>query len=399
MENINQDLKRCLNCKKPNCINGCPLHTDIPLLINLLKANKINDAIKVQYQYNSIPFICGKLCDHERQCLGGCNLKSDPIKINEMCFELGIKRLKSEVNLSVLNGKMVAVVGGGIGGLIVSERLLETGFKVDLFEKTDRLGGVLAQTMPDFRYDKRYLNLWIERLYKLGLNVKFNQIIGNNLFITDLCKYDAIVIAVGASNPRKLFSNDFSIDALTILNQAKHNLVKISNQKVIVLGGGNTAFDVARTMKRLGNQVSIAYRRDLANSLASKKEINLAIEEGIEILECLAPKDVVRVKNNLLEITFNKTLLKNENETRKSFITTDEIVKMETNLIIEAVGASCDLSFLDQSILDEHGYAKSIINDNLYIIGDAYLGPSSFVKTNQTAIICANDIISKGQKL
>lgn len=395
MEKELLDLNRCLNCKQANCINGCPLHTDIPLLIKLCKENKIQEAINVQYQYNSIPFICGMLCDHHRQCVGSCNLKSYPIKINEMCFELGIKRLRQEVCIKKDNGKKVAVIGGGVAGLIVSERLLEEGFKIDLYEKTNQLGGVLTQSLPDFRYDLQYFNLWIERLNKLGLNVLYNQNLGKNMLITDLCKYDEIVIAVGAETSRKLFDDTLTTDALTILNQAKNHQLKIKNQNIIVLGGGNTAFDVARVMKYLGNQVSIAYRRDLQNSNASVKEIKLALNDGIEILECLSPKEVVKQESNLYDITFNKTILKDEVNGRKSFITTNDLVKLQANLIIEAIGSKCDLSFLEHSLLDENGYAKKMINEHLYIIGDAFLGPSSFVKVNQTAIKCANDIIMR----
>ncbi len=392
MEN---EIKRCLNCQKANCVQCCPANTNIPLLISLLRAGNTSLAVKVQYQYNSIPFICGMLCDHGRQCVGGCNFKKDPIKINNICFELGVLRLKEDIIKCQPNGKKVAIVGGGIAGLIVSERLLENGFIVDLYEKTDKLGGVLAQTMPDFRYDNQYLNLWINRILKLGLNVKYHQIIGENLTIKDLSIYDEVVIAVGAEHSRKLFSDELSVDALKILNLAKNHNCNITNQKVIVLGGGNTAFDTARMMKYLGNQVSIAYRRDLDNSLASKKEINLTINDGVEILECLAPKEIKKLDDGQFEITFNKTILENENSARKNFITTNEEVKIKCNLIIEALGAKCDLSFLDQELLDEKGYAKRIINDRLYIIGDALLGPSSFVKTNTTAIVCAEYIIKK----
>lgn len=395
MNNINDNINKCLNCKRPACINGCPLNTNIPLIIDLLKQGKIDEAIKLHYQYNSIGFICGRLCDHDKQCVGSCNLKNDPVKISTICTFLGDQRLNKKVIVNQKKDSKVAVIGGGISGLIVAESLLEQGVTVTIYEKTNRLGGVLAKTMPDFRFDQTILNNWLKRIFDLGLNVEYQKEIGKNLFIKDLFIYDFIVFATGAENSKRLFSDELTFDALKILSEYKNNSLEITNKNVVILGGGNTAVDVARVMKHLNNNVSIAYRRDFANSPAAKEELSKAKEEKIDFLECAAPLKIDKDNNQYL-ITFNKTKLVDDGSSRKSFKVTDDKITIKCDMIIEAIGASCDLSYLNETnLLDEKGYAKNIINDNIYIIGDAYLGPSSFVKANLTARLCVEDILKK----
>ena len=390
-------LNNCLNCKNAGCENSCILHTNIKELISLVKQNKIVDAVSLQYQYNSIPFVCGKLCDHERGCFGGCNNKKSKVNTYELCYELGKLRLDLPVNKKDKKGKHIVIIGGGVAGLIAAELLLEEGFEVSLYEKNKALGGVLSSTMPDFRYDMTIFNKWIDRLYKLGLKVYLNYEVK---VLSELGNYDYLVVATGAGIAKKLYSDDLTVDALKLLEQYKDNSLELKNKNVIVLGGGNTAYDVARVINHLGNNVSIAYRRDIKNSPAAVNEINLAIKEGVNVLECLAPKEITK-KDNKYVITFNKTMLVDDGSSRLNFKILNEEVIVNCDLIVEAIGANSDLKFLKENfpaLINEKGYVSDIENNNIYVIGDAYSGAASFVKANLTARQCVKCIIEKESK-
>ena len=387
-------LNNCLNCKNAGCENACTLHTNIKELISLVKQNKIVDAIALQYQYNSIPFVCGKLCDHERGCFGGCNNKKNKVNTYELCYELGKMRLELPIVKKEKNGKHVVIIGGGVAGLIAAELLLEEGFEVSLYEKNKALGGVLCATMPDFRYDMTVFNKWIDRLYKLGLNVCLNHEVKD---LSEISKYDYLVVATGAGIAKKLYSDDLTVDALKLLEDYKNNLLDLKNKNVVVLGGGNTAYDVARVINRLGNNVSIAYRRDIKNSPAAVNEIKLAMSEGINVLECLAPKELTK-EDNKFSIIFNKTMLVDDGSSRLNFKVLDEEVIINCDLVVEAIGANSNLKFIKEnfpSLINEKGYVSDIENNNIYVIGDAYSGAASFAKANLTARLCVKNIIEK----
>ncbi len=390
-------INNCLNCKKAGCSNNCYINTNIKEIINLIKNDQLDAAIDLQYQVNSIGFITGVLCDHMRGCLGGCNNKKHPVHTNEICYYLGVERLNRPLFKMKSRNKHVVIIGGGVSGMITAELLLEAGFDVSIYERSNKLGGVLNLTMPDFRYDMTSFYKWEKRLIDLGLNVYLNKDIQK---ITDVVDYDYLVIATGAGISKRLFDDSKTYDALEILELAKKNKLDFKGLDIIVLGGGNTAYDVARVMKRLGNNVSIAYRRDIKNSPAAVKEVELALSEGIYVLECLAPKEIINVGNKK-EIGFIKTALINDGGTRLNFKETSEKLWIQCDLVIEAIGASSDLKFIKEnfpSLISEKGYVTDIENNNIYVIGDAYTGAKSFASANFTARSCVLKIIEKEKR-
>lgn len=397
MKDLIPSINNCLNCKTANCSRNCKLNTNIKEIIQLLKQDKLEEAVKLHYQYNSIGFICGKLCDHIRGCMGGCNNKKHPVDTPNICYNLGVERLNMELPKIIKRNKKVVIIGGGVAGLVCAEQLLEAGFDVSIYEKCNALGGVLNLTMPNFRYDMTVFNKWIARLYDLGLNVYLNKEVTK---LEDLEKFDYLVAATGAGISKRLYDNNQTKDALEILELAKKNKLDLTGLDVIVLGGGNTAYDVARVMKHLGNNVSIAYRRDIKNSPAAVKEVELALNEGISVLECLAPKEI-NDNESKKEICFVRTVLVNDGGTRLNFKETDEFVTIKCDLIIEAIGANSNLKFLKEnypSLINDKGYISEIENDNIYVIGDAYSGASTFVSANQSARLCASKIINKEKR-
>lgn len=397
MKELITNINHCLNCKIANCGNKCHLNIDIKEIINLIKQDKIDEAIELHYQYNSIGFICGKLCDHQRGCFGGCNNKKNPVHTPEICYTLGLKRLELPIFKMAKRNKKVIIIGGGISGMICAERLLEKGFDVTIYEQSDALGGVLNLTMPEFRYDMKVFKLWEKRLFELGLKCYYNTFVSS---LSQLEPFDYLINATGAGVAKRLYNDELTIDALKILNDAKEHKLNLSGLVIIVLGGGNTAYDVARVVNRLGNNVSIAYRRDISNSPAAVSEIHLAQEEGVKILECLSPNHI-EIINNKKVITFTKTMLVNDGGTRLNFKETDETIKIECDLIIEAIGANSDLKFIKEnypSLINNKGYVNELENDNIYVIGDALTGAKSFASANKTALECALKIVEKEKR-
>lgn len=397
MEKVLCNINNCLNCKKPGCNNSCYVNTDLKELINLIKQNKIEKAVELEYNYNSIGFITGILCDHNRGCLGGCNNKKYPVLTCNVCYELGIRRLEKPINKMKSRDKSVLIVGGGVAGMVSAELLLEKGFNVSLYEKEASLGGVLHKYMPSFRYDMTYFNKWVNRIMALGLDLHLNTELEN---IDSLSKFDYIIVATGASIAKRLYNNSDTYDALEILELAKKNKINFHDLDCIVLGGGNTAYDVARVVKRLGNNVSIAYRRDIKNSPAALNEIKLAKEEGINVLELLAPKDIKTIGKKK-QIKFIKTMLVDDGGQRLNFKETDEEVLIECDIIIEAIGANSDLKFIREnypSLINEKGYVSELENNNVFVIGDAYSGASNFANANLTARLAVSKILEKEKR-
>lgn len=397
-DEVKLEINKCLLCKKPSCTSSCPAHNNIKDIICFLRNDDISSAIKLMEETNPLSFVCGLLCDHGRQCAGVCNNRRNPVEIGKICHFVGSNKINTKLEkINNLKGK-IAVIGGGPAGLVISEILLKNGLDVTIYEKESTLGGVLTNSIPDFRFDLTEFKIWIANLITFGLKVKYNCEIGKDLSINELTSYDYIIVATGAPVPRYVLDKNYSYSALSLLVDYKLGRIIPKNKDIIVLGGGNTALDVSRMLKRAGNNVSICYRRDMANAPATKEEIKKAIDEGVIINEYLSPKDIVLDNGKVKAVRFNKTMLKESNSDRKSFVVTDDLVTLPCDMIVQSLGTIVDLGFIkeyDASLLDENGYAKNLINDKIYFIGDAYTGPKTFVSAASTAVIAANDIIKK----
>lgn len=397
-EQVKIEVNKCLLCKKPSCVLSCPAHNNIKDIISYLRCDDITSAVKLMEETNPLSFVCGILCDHGRQCSGVCNNKKNPVEIGKICHFVGSNKVNTKLEkINNLKGK-IAVVGGGPAGLVISEILMKNGLDVTIFEKENRLGGVLTNSIPDFRFDLTEFNKWIDSLIDFGLNVELNCEIGKTKSLTELISFDYIVIATGAPIPRYVLDKEYSYSALDLLVDYKNGKSVPKDKNVIVLGGGNTALDVARMLKRVGNNVTICYRRDMANAPATKEEIAKAYEDGVLIKEYLSPKDIIKENDIVKGVLFNKTKLVDSTEGRKNFVVTDEEVAVDCDMIVQSLGTIVDLSFvneLDESLLDEKGYAKNLINDKIYFIGDAYTGPKTFVSAASTAVTAAADILKK----
>jgi glutamate synthase (NADPH/NADH) small chain len=303
VEIANAEAGRCLQCDKPQCIEGCPVNVDIPEFIKLIREEKYCEAAWKIKENNALPAICGRVCPQEDQCEGKCVLgkKFEPIAIGHLeRFVADYEQDTGVCNIpekEQLNGKSIAIIGCGPAGLTVAGDLIKLGYDVTIYEAFHKGGGVLAYGIPEFRLPKDIVNAEIEYLISQGVKIEYNMVIGKILTIDDLKElgYDAIFIGIGAGLPRFLGIPGENLKGVITANEylTRTNLMKaycfpryktpiIKGINVTVIGGGNVAMDSARTALRLGAEtVTIVYRRSMEQLPARREEVHHAQEEGI----------------------------------------------------------------------------------------------------------------------
>jgi glutamate synthase (NADPH/NADH) small chain len=304
-ETAQLEASRCLQCKKPTCIDGCPVQIDIPAFIRLIRDGDFSGAIMKLWEKTSLPAVCGRVCPQESQCEAHCILgkKEEPVAIGRLeRFAADWQRMHGEFRLpekAAPTGKKVAVVGSGPSGLTVAGDLILKGHEVTIFEAFHKPGGVLIYGIPEFRLPKAIVQAEVEILEKMGVKIVLNAVIGRTLTVDDLFAegFDAVYIGVGAGLP--VFMNIPGENLIGIYSANEYltrsNLMKaykfpeydtpiVLGRHVVVLGAGNVAMDAARTALRLGAEsVKIVYRRSREEMPARIEEIHHAEEEGVEM--------------------------------------------------------------------------------------------------------------------
>ncbi|HDZ76818.1 MAG TPA: NADPH-dependent glutamate synthase [Candidatus Omnitrophica bacterium] len=300
------EAKRCLDCKNPLCVAGCPVAIDIPAFISLIKESRFSEALVKIKEKNALPAICGRVCPQESQCEAVCILgkKKTPINIGALERYAADYGLANEPKASSapsikfgVSAAKVAVVGSGPAGLTLSCELAKMGYCVTLFESLHLAGGVLAYGIPEFRLPKSIVNSEVDYIKSLGVELKTNVLVGKTLTIAEIFKlgFAAIFIGTGAGLPRFLGIPGENLSGVYSANEflTRVNLMKAYKfpeyvtpvnigKRVAVIGGGNVAFDCARCAIRLGSQVNLIYRRTEAQMPARDEEIQNAKEEGLE---------------------------------------------------------------------------------------------------------------------
>ncbi|MDO4690489.1 MAG: NADPH-dependent glutamate synthase [Fusobacterium sp.] len=314
-EEAKVEAERCLNCRIPFCVEGCPVSIDIPAFIQKIKLNDIKGAGKIISKYSNLPAICGRVCPQETQCEAKCILNRgknpQPVSIGKLERYVGDWIIKNgiEIDKEEAKGKKVAVIGGGPAGLTVAGDLAKKGYDVTIYEALHELGGVLTYGIPEFRLPKeKIVNKEIENLYKLGVKVETNSVVGKTFTIDDLLNkknFSAVFIGSGAGLPKfmnipgenyngVISANEFLTRVnLMRANRADYDTPIKIGKRVIVVGGGNVAMDAARTAKRLGADVTIVYRRGEAELPARREEIEHAKEEGIKFNFLTNPVEII----------------------------------------------------------------------------------------------------------
>ncbi len=306
-----KEAQRCLQCKKPVCIDGCPVEVDIPAFLNLVTEGKFSEAAKKIKETNSLPAVCGRVCPQEEQCEIVCVLakKHTPVAIGHLeRFVADWEREHNEMVIPEIappSGKRVAVVGSGPAGLTVAGDLVKLGHSVTVFEALHKEGGVLVYGIPEFRLPKAIVKSEVDFLASMGVEFKTSHVIGKLKGIDDLFEegFDAIFIGTGAGLPNFMGIEGENFNGIYSANEylTRSNLMRaydmdaagtpiMAGKRVAVLGGGNTAMDAVRTGLRLGAEhAAIIYRRSRQEMPARDEEIHHAEEEGIEFQFLTAP--------------------------------------------------------------------------------------------------------------
>lgn len=312
------EASRCLGCKNPKCVSGCPVSIDIPGFISYIKDKDIAGAAKEIAKYSALPAVCGRVCPQESQCEGKCilGIKGEPVAIGKLEKFTADWARKHNIDLSdknESNGKNVAVIGSGPAGLTCAGDLAKRGYDVTIFEALHEAGGVLVYGIPEFRLPKEeVVKSEIENIKKLGVKIETNVVVGRTVTIDSLIEdegFDAVFIGSGAGLPKFMgipgensngvFSaNEFltRVNLMKAFKDEYHTPVKVG-KKVAVVGGGNVAMDAARTALRLGAETHIVYRRSESELPARLEEVHHAKEEGIIFDVLTNPTEILTDEN------------------------------------------------------------------------------------------------------
>lgn len=302
-----EEANRCLGCKNPKCVEGCPVSVNIPSFISFIKKGDFSASFEELSKYNALPAVCGRVCPQESQCEGKCvlGIKGEPLAIGQL--ERFIADFARNNKLSSLKKsekilEKVAVIGSGPAGLTCAGELAKLGYRVTIFEALHEAGGVLVYGIPEFRLPKKdVVKYEIEEIKKLGVKIENNVVVGKTVDINELIEnegFKAVFIGSGAGLPKFMGIKGENANGVFSANEVltRVNLMKAFKngshtplnlgKKVAVVGGGNVAMDAARTSLRLGAETHIIYRRSEKELPARLEEIHHAKEEGV-ILDVL----------------------------------------------------------------------------------------------------------------
>ena len=421
-----KEAQRCLQCKKPGCVAGCPVEIDIPGFIQLIKEEKFTESIRHIWQKNSLPAVCGRVCPQEIQCEGLCIVgkKGEPVAIGNLeRFAADWERANGTGALPPKadpTGKKVAVVGSGPAGLTVAGDLIVKGHQVTVFEAFHKPGGVLVYGIPEFRLPKDIVAQEVHFLERLGVKVECNQVVGRTITIDELFEdgYEAVFIGVGAGLPVLLDVPGKNLIGIYSANEylTRSNLMKaylfpkydtpiIQGKNVVTLGAGNVAMDSARTALRLGAESSrIVYRRSRTEVPARAAEVHHAEEEGVEFFFLAAPtKFLGDDKGRVIGMECLKMELGEPDASgrRRPVPLEGSEFELECDLVIVAVGTGAN-PILTQSTdglsLNKWGYIQAdektakTTKKGVWAGGDIVTGSATVILAMGAGRIAANSI-------
>ena len=314
VEEAQLEASRCLNCKKPRCVEACPVGINIPAFIQEIVSGDFKKASSIIAEDSSLPSICGRVCPQETQCEGSCilGIKGEAVAIGKLERFVGDWSLENgakSAEVAPANGHKVAVIGSGPSGLACASDLAKWGYDVTVFEALYKLGGVLVYGIPEFRLPKeKIVAREIESLKALGVKFETDVVVGRTITIDTLMGeegFDAVFIGSGAGLPRFMGIEGENLNGVVSANEflTRANLMRAYDEeydtpiyvgkRVAVVGGGNVAMDAVRTAKRLGAEATIIYRRSEAELPARQEEVHHAKEEGIEFRMLTNPTRVL----------------------------------------------------------------------------------------------------------
>ena len=354
-EQVKLEASRCLHCKNPRCVQGCPVNIQIPEFIEAIKEDDLEKAGRIIRETSMLPSVCGRVCPQERQCEGQCilGLKGEAVAIGALERYVG-DNTEAEAAVIKPTGKKVAIVGSGCAGITAAADLRKAGHEVVVFEALHKLGGVLRYGIPPFRLPRTILDREITNLKNIGVEFHTNVIVGKSITLKQLKEdgFDAIFICSGAGLPKMMhipgenlngvFSANEFLTRVNLMGAGHGNCatpLKIG-KKVAVIGGGNVAMDAARTAVRVGfEEVSILYRRTEKELPARLEEIRHAKEEGVIFKFLHAPVEILEKDGYVSGMKFEICELGEPDASgRRRPVGTGEYVTEDVDTVIVALG-------------------------------------------------------------
>lgn len=379
------EAKRCLNCKKPLCRTGCPIETAIPQMIEEFLKGDIIKAGEQVFENNPLSIVCSLICDHEKQCEGHCvlNKKGSPVHISSIehyISDVYFDRMK--VDLPKRNGIKTAIIGSGPAGITIAILLAQRGYDVTIFESKEKIGGVLRYGIPEFRLPKSILERYQSKLISMGIKIRPNTVIGLTISVDDLILdgYKSIFIGTGVWKPNSLKIKGETLGHVHYaINYLTNPDVYDLGENVIIIGAGNSAMDVARTVIRKGAGNVTVYSRTLIPS-ASPREVEYAKIDGVEFEYGVAPVEIKEdgVVFRFIKVDENENVIWEDENTffRKADSVIISVSQGPRNRIVSTT-SGIEVSERGLVVTDQSGKTTKA---GIFASGDVVLGAKTVVE-------------------
>ena len=398
------EAKRCLNCKKPRCRQGCPINTPIPEMIQMFLNNDVLKAGEMVFANNPLSVICSLVCDHEKQCEGHCirGIKESPVHISSIenyisdsCFE------RLEIPMKESNGKKVAVIGAGPAGITIAILLAQRGYKITVFEDREKIGGILRYGIPEFRLPKSILDRYKKKMEKMGILFRPNIAIGGSISTDDMFRdgYKAIFVGTGVWRPNTLkipgetFGNvHFAIHYLR--NPEVYHL----GDRVAVIGAGNAAMDVARTAIRHGSREVTVFSITEVPA-ASPREVEYAQIDGVKFEYLKAPVEIKDEGPVMVDISWDEdgNMVKHM-ETARLFPADSTLISISQGPQDRIVNRTKGLEVDQRGLLKTDAYGQTT-KPGIFASGDVVTGAKTVVEAVKYSKMIADAIDEYVQSL
>ena len=415
-----QEASRCLQCVNPRCMKGCPVNIAIPEFIKALREGNVKEAYEVISRSSSLPAVCGRVCPQEKQCESMCvkGLKGEAISIGSLERYVADQAILNHFNAVAVpekNGKRVAIVGSGPAGLTCAGDLAKAGYDVTIYEVLQKAGGVLIYGIPEFRLPKAIVKEEVESLKSLGVKILTDVPVGNAITLEDLQKeYDAVFVGTGAGLPKfmgipgedanQVFSANEILTRINLMGGYKEDAktpIKVG-KRAYVIGGGNVAMDAVRSLKRLGVDAHIMYRRSMDELPARKMEVEHAQDEGIVFDLLQNPTRILTDENNnVTGLEVVNMVLGEAGEDGRRSVTEDpsSLHTVECDMVVMALGTSpnhqalkeSNIELSDRGLIVVEGTKTSL--DHVYAGGDAVTGAATVILAMEAGKKAAKEIM------